>query len=78
MKHFDFIIADDSKHEQVFIEIYHDGKYIALISQENGIDNLLIEFPGNDLNESEIIRTMPLNEFLNLIDQAVKKLTLEV
>jgi hypothetical protein len=74
MKDFDFIVANDSDHEQVFIEIYYNGKYIALISQEKGIDNLLIEFPGNNLNESEIIRNMPLNEFLNLIDEAVKKL----
>ena len=72
MKHFDFLIADDSEHEKVFVEIYYNEKYVALISQEEGIDKLLIEFPGNDLNESAIIRSLPLNEFLNLIDEAVK------
>lgn len=74
MKDFDFLIASDSEHEKVFIEIYYNAKYIALISQENGIDDLLIEFPGNNLKESEILISLPLNEFLSLIDEAVKKL----
>ena len=71
---FDFLIADDSEHEKVFIEIYYEGKFVALINQERGLDNLEIEFPGPDLVESEIIRKLPLNDFLDLVNDAATRL----
>ena len=71
---FDYLVADDSEHEKVFIEIYYQGKHVASISQENGPDNLEIEFPGPNLIEDLITRRLPLNEFLDLVTQAVKKL----
>ncbi len=71
---FDFLIADDDKHEKVFIEIYYRGKYVALINQEAGEDNLEIEFSANDGIESLIIRNLPLNEFLGLVQDAKHRL----
>jgi hypothetical protein len=53
---FDFTFADDSEHEKVFIEIYCNEKFVALISQEHGLDDLEIEFPGTNLVESLITR----------------------
>jgi hypothetical protein len=53
---YDFLIADDSDHEAVFIEIYYKGKFVALINQEHGRENLVIEFPGPNLVESLIER----------------------
>jgi len=53
---FDYLIANDDQHENVFIEIYYQEKFIASISQERGKDNLDIEFPGPDLVESLITR----------------------
>lgn len=75
MRNFDFLIASDSDHEKVFVEIYYQQKYIALISQENGVDNLIIEFPGLNLNEAVISRSLPLNDFSILINDAVDLLT---
>jgi len=60
---FDYLIANDDKHEEVFIEIYYEGKFVALINQENGLANLEIEFPGPESVASLIIRRLPLNEF---------------
>lgn len=71
---FDYLIASDDTHEKVFIEIYYQKKFVALISQENGLDNLEIEFPGTNLVESLIIKKLPLSEFLDLVAQATKKL----
>jgi hypothetical protein len=71
---FDFLIANDSEHEELFIEIYYQGKFVALINQELGLNNLQIELPGAELDESETIKRLPLNEFLDLIEQAAKKL----
>ncbi len=55
-------------------EIYYQGKYIALINQDNGKDNLLIEFPNSDVNESNISRQIPLDVFLELVEEARKGL----
>jgi len=71
---YDYLIASDSDHEEVFIEIYYRGKYIALINQEKGLENLEIEFPGADLVEATIERKISLNEFLDLVTQATQKL----
>ena len=71
---FDFLIADDSEHEKVFIEIYYKDKFVASISQEQGLDKLEIEFPGPNLVESLIIRKVPLKEFLDLVNDAAKRL----
>jgi hypothetical protein len=72
---FDFLIANDSEHEEVFIEIYYKDKFVASINQEHGLDNLEIEFPGSNLVESLIIRKVPLNDFLDLVNEAVKRLS---
>ena len=71
---FDFLIANDSEHEELFIEIYYNEKFVASINQEQGIDKLEIEFPGPDLVESLIIRKVPLNDFLGLVNEAAKRL----
>ncbi len=71
---YDFIIADDDQHEKVFIEIYYEGKFVALINQEKGLDDLEIEFPGTNLVETLITRKIPLNTFLNLVKEAAEKL----
>jgi len=71
---FDFVIATDSEHEKVFVEIYFKGKFVASVSQERGISDLEIEFPGLNRNEEMIIRTLPLGKFLSLVDEASEKL----
>jgi hypothetical protein len=74
-KDFDYLIASDNEHEEVFIEIYYNKKHIASINQEHGIDNLEIEFPGTGLVESLIERKAPLIDFMDLVNQAAKILT---
>jgi hypothetical protein len=71
---FDFLIANDSEHEELFIEIYYNDKFVASINQEHGLNDLEIEFPGPDLVESLITRKVPLKNFLDLINEATKRL----
>ncbi|MEO8887195.1 MAG: hypothetical protein ABI367_14110 [Mucilaginibacter sp.] len=73
-KEYDFIIASNHEYEKVFVEIYWNGKFVALINQENGLDNLEIEFPGLNLIESLIERKLPLNIFLDLVKEAAELL----
>lgn len=55
-REYSFLIANDNEHEKVFVEIYYDDKFVALINQENGLNNLEIEFPGEGLVEDLINR----------------------
>jgi len=71
---YDYIIANESEHEQVFIEIYYNEKFVASINQEHGLENLEIEFPGSNDVESLIMRKVPLNDFLDLVNEAAKRL----
>ncbi len=73
---FKIIIASDDNHEKVFAEIYFHEKYVALINQEKGIDELELEFPDCDnMDQQFIIRAIPLKEFIGLIQEARLKLT---
>lgn len=71
---FDYLIVNDDQHENVFIEIYYQEKFVASISQERGKDDLDIEFPRPDLVESLITRKLPLKEFLELVNDAAQRL----
>ena len=73
-KEYNFLIANDDEHKKVFIEIYYNDKFVALINQEQGLNNLEIEFPGEGLVEDLIIRKVPLKIFLELVAEAGKKL----
>ena len=69
------IVASDDIHEKVFVEMYYHDKYVALLNQEKGIDEIEIEFPGCiNLDQQLILRTIPLKEFINLVNEAKLKL----
>jgi hypothetical protein len=70
---FDVIIADDNDHEQVFAEIHCNHKFLALVSQEDGADNLKVELPGLGLDESQVVREVVLADFLAVLKQAAEK-----
>ncbi len=42
-KGFDIIILSDEGYEELCAEIYFDMKFIAIITQEQGIENAIIE-----------------------------------
>lgn len=44
---FHISVGDDSDHEDLTAEVYYEGAYLALISQENGLDNAEIELQPN-------------------------------
>lgn len=50
------IVCSDTDYEQLIAEIYIDGKFVALLSQDDGIDNLSVEFAGCDQNQTAITR----------------------
>lgn len=78
MKRFEILIASDSNYEKVFAEIYYDKKFVALVSQENGIKNLNIEFPDNTVDQNQVAKKIDYDQFIAALGVAKSKLTGEV
>ena len=71
---FEILIASPSDYERLVAEIYFDGKFIALVSQERGIDIFDIETPGSNLIEKEVMRKFDLHGFQKIIEEARQRL----
>lgn len=71
---YEIIIADDPDHDKVFAEIYRNNKFLALISQEDGQDQLKVELPGLGLDEGQVVREVLLVDFVAVLGQAARKL----
>ena len=61
------IISSDVYYENLIAEIYFDDILIALLQQENGINDIRIEF-SSDIN------TINFDWFQNALNEAKKKL----
>jgi phage pi2 protein 07 len=51
-KGFDILISSDIEYEELCAEIYFDGQFVAIITQEKGIDQAVIElYPHPNLEK---------------------------
>ncbi len=66
-------IASDTDYQQLVAEIYCDGKFVALISQDHGPDDLRLEFPTNS-DPSAVCRSVGLDWFLDAVQKAKEQL----
>lgn len=73
-RNYNVIIASDLDHETVFAELRLGDKVIACISQEEGPDQLKVEFPGPGLVEAYVLRQVPLDDFVELLEAGARKL----
>jgi hypothetical protein len=71
---FKTIIASPPEYDELVVEIYFDGRFVALINQEKGPDRLKIEFPGTNLIAETIARNIPLKGFLEVVEIACQRL----
>lgn len=66
-------IFSDPQYDQVVAEIYYDEKFVCLISQDEGPENLRITFPA-DLDTSVVARSVELDWFLDAVQKAKGRL----
>ena len=64
------MIASDMDHERVYAEIYCDGRFVVLVSQESGLHSKMLEFPGPGLEEGLISRKVDLEGFQRAVELA--------
>lgn len=67
-------VCSDVDYDNLIAEIYCDEKFVALISQEEGVSNLKVELPGPNQNEAAVIRKVDLDWFQKALQEAKKKL----
>jgi hypothetical protein len=68
------LISSDYLYEELVLEIYCDGKFLASLNQDNGIDDLQIEFPPSCNDESLLVRKLSLKTFEKAIETAKKRI----
>ena len=73
-KGFETMIASPPDYDELVAEIYYEGRFIALISQERGKGVFDIETPGQNLIEKEVIRKIDLNGFRQAMEDACQRL----
>lgn len=67
-------VCSDTDFEQLIAEIYIDDKFVALVSQDEGVNNLQIEFPGPGQNESAITRKVDFDVLCHALSKARSEL----
>ena len=71
---FTVMIASDEDHEKTYAEIYCNGKFVALVSQEHGLEHKKLELPGAGLVKELISRRVDLEGFRQALELAARKL----
>ncbi len=69
----ELLLSSDYRYEEITVEMYYDGKFIALLNQDDGLDNLKIEFPM-EFHEDHILRKMDLAVFEQALILAKKRI----
>ncbi len=56
----EILLSSDCEYEKIVVEIFCAGKFVALLNQDDGPDNLKVEFPAPDIDDTKILRTIDL------------------
>ena len=70
----EILLSSDGGYEELTVEIFYDGKFVALLNQDDGVDNLKIEFPGVGFDENTILRRVDLAILEQGLELAKKKI----
>lgn len=64
---FKIIMSSDEKYNDLCAEIYYEGQFVAILSQEKGFENLEIEIGSPDEGGAWVFK---VSEFLNILNSA--------
>jgi hypothetical protein len=70
------ILSSDYHYANLVAEIYINEKYIALVSYDDK-KNFFVETPTNNLDDAYVNHKIPYEVFINLLDDAKRKLLQE-
>ena len=70
----EILLSSDGNYVKLTAEIFYNGKFIALLNQDEGVDNLKIEFPSVDVEEDLVLREIDLATFERGLELAKQKI----
>ncbi|MBS1910960.1 MAG: hypothetical protein JST22_03145 [Bacteroidetes bacterium] len=73
-KSFETVISSPADYDELVAEIYYDGLFVALVSQERGKGLFDIETPGSNVVEAEVLRRVDAEGFKRAVDEACQRL----
>jgi hypothetical protein len=73
-KGFETILASPPDYDRLVAEIYYEGLFVALVSQERGNGLFDIETPGPNLIEKKIMRKVDADGFRKAVEEACQRL----
>lgn len=68
-------VCSDTDYDRLIAEVYIDGEFVCLLSQEKGPDHLMIEFPRSAASNPEFAATYSLSDFTEGVMRAKRELT---
>lgn len=68
---FRVIVSSDQDYEQLIAEIYFGDRFVGIVSQEKGLEELALEIRGSDFDPK---RNLPLRPFLKALERAMERL----
>ncbi len=71
---FETMIASPPDYDELVAEIYYDGLFVALVSQERGKGIFDIETPGPNLLEREVTQKVDAEGFKKAVEEACQRL----
>ena len=76
-KDIEIIVCSDCHYEECVIEMYYKGKFIGLLNQDDGLDNVIIELPEDKegIDKDMLSHSVPLDIFEKALELAKSRLT---
>jgi hypothetical protein len=72
---FEILLASPFYHERLVAEIYFDGKFVATVIQDRGLGLFDLETSWNDRIESQVVRRVDLDGFMQAVQTAREALS---
>ncbi|MGE0537531.1 MAG: hypothetical protein AB7O68_21360 [Pirellulales bacterium] len=71
---FEVLLASLPDHDSVVAEIYCDGKFVGMLSENPLTGRLDFEMPGGDMLQTEVTRRVDLDGLLGAVGKAHSRL----
>jgi hypothetical protein len=68
-------VCSDTDYDRLIAEVYIDGVFVCLLSQEDGPDRLMIEFPRSAASNLDLAAIYSLSDFTEGVMRAKHELT---
>jgi len=74
---FEILLASPPEYERLVAEVYFDGFFVAMVTQEKDVGSFELEMPGRVQVEELVLRQVDVRGFLDAVRKACDELGAE-